>query len=231
VIGLFRNRVEARHIYMRLLPTVDQEMLASGFSILTISAFGNEILFSRVPVRSMEDLRQRRPFAWSLDDVWQAEWPKMGVHTVFLDVREGTAAFETGKIDSYFSLPTAAIAYQWSALMRYYTTLPISYMPACLVIANRAFDSLPHAHQQAVRAAAAKLGARFDIVNEGLESQLLNGLFERQGLTAIPPSSTFLSEFLEQARHARDQIDGSIVPRALIDKVNGWLADYRAEHH
>jgi TRAP-type C4-dicarboxylate transport system substrate-binding protein len=230
VIGFFRNRGEARHVYARLLPTVEQEVLASGFSLLTISAFGNEIVFSRVPVRSMDDLRKLKPFAWGLDDVWRAEWPKLGVPAVPLDVMDGRAAYESGRVDSFFALPTAAIAYQWSSLMRYYVPLPIAYMPACLVIANRAFDSLPNAHKVAIRGAAAKLGVRFDAVNEALETQLLSGLFEKQGLTAVPPSITFLSEFFEQAQAARSQLDDALVPHALIDKVNGWLADFRAEH-
>jgi TRAP-type C4-dicarboxylate transport system substrate-binding protein len=178
----------------------------------------------------MDDLRRRRPFAWGLDDVWRDEWPKLGVQAVPLDVLDGTRAYEAGRIDSYFALPTAAIANQWSSSMHYYTPLPIACMPACLVIANRAFDSLPRTHQQAIRSVGAKLGARFDSINEALERQLLGGLFERQGLTALRPSVTFLSEFFEQARRARDQIDGAIIPQALIEKVNVWLADFRAEH-
>jgi TRAP-type C4-dicarboxylate transport system substrate-binding protein len=230
VLGLFQSRDEARHIYARLFPTVEQEMKANGYSILTISAFGDEIIFSRTPVRSMEDLRKLRPWFWGLDEVWRNEWPALGVHALPLSVNDGTPAYESGKIDSYFVLPTAAIAYQWSSLMRYYTAMPLAYMPACLVIANRALDSLPHNDSQAIRAAGAKLGARFDMVNEALEKQLLEGLFEKQGLQAAPPTPTFQSEFFEQARRAREQLDPALVPRALIEKVNGWLADFRAEH-
>jgi TRAP-type C4-dicarboxylate transport system substrate-binding protein len=230
VIGLFQSRDEARHIYARLFPTVEQEMSANGYSILTISAFGDEIIFSRTPVRSMTDLRKLRAWFWELDEVWRNEWPALGVNALPLSVNEGTPAYESGKIDSYFVLPTAAIAYQWSSVMRYYTPMPLAYMPACLVIANRALDSLPHNESQAIRAAGAKLGARFDIVNEDLEKQLLGGLFEKQGLQGTPPSQTFQSEFFAQARRARERLDPKLVPPALIEKVNGWLADFRAEH-
>jgi TRAP-type C4-dicarboxylate transport system substrate-binding protein len=230
VIGFFRNRDEARHVYTRLLPTLEQEALASGFQLLTVSAFGNEILFSRTPVHDMGELRKLKPFAWGLDDVWRSEWPQMGVPAVMLDVLEGTHAYETGRVDSYFALPTAAIAYQWSSLMRFYTPLPIAYMPACLLVANRAFDSLTNDQKQALRGAAAKLGARFDSVNEALEEQLVGGLFERQGLKVVRASETFLSEFFAQAQNARDHLDEKLLPRALIDKVTAWLADYRAEH-
>ena len=230
VVGIFQGRDEARHVFSRLFPIVEQEMRQAGFTAIAISAFGADIIFSRRPIRSFAELRQLRPWVWDLDQVWRVEWPMMGVGIVPLPVQDALAAADRGAIDGYLALPTAALAYQWSAQMKFYTPLPIGYLPGCLVIANRALDPLPMAAQQAIRTAGAKLGARFDEVNASLEAQLLGGLFERQGLKPVPVTAELRSQFFDESRRARDALPGSLVPPLLIDRINSWLADHRAEN-
>jgi TRAP-type C4-dicarboxylate transport system substrate-binding protein len=230
IIGLFRNRGEARFVFSRLFSLVAEELHKAGFTGLGISAFGSDIIFSQTPVRSLDDLRRQRPWIWNLDKVWREEWPLLGVHAVALPVESASSALDHGTIDGFLALPTAALAYQWSTQVKYYTPFVVGYLPACLVMSDRTFDALSTAAQKEVRTAAAKLTVRFDDVNEDLERQLLGGLFQKQGLSSVPISPTFRAELFAEARRARDQLPDSVVPHALLEKVNAWLADFRAEH-
>ena len=59
---------------------------------------------------------------------------------------------------------------------------------------------------------------------------MLQTLFARQGVKKTPLTPAFASEFFEAARTARDALRDKLVPGDLIDRVTGWLADFRAEY-
>ena len=89
------------------------------------------------------------------------------------------------RVDGFLAPPTGALAFQWSTQARYVLEVPTDYILGCLVVSTRAFDRLPFAHQQAVRAAAAKFAVRFDEVAARMDRELLGGLFARQGLKTV----------------------------------------------
>jgi len=230
VAGLFRRRQEVSAVIDRLKPTLQREFRAAGFELLGLTWFGNDVIFTKQPVRTIADLRRLRLWIWNLDQVWNVEMPALGLKTVPLPVEEARHAYEDGRIDGFLALPTAALAYQWSARTRYFTNLPLASMAACNMVSTRVFDALPLESQTALRDAAAKLNFRFRDVNGAQEDALLGGLFEKQGMRPAPPPVELRAEFLAAAREARDKLPESVVPRALIGQVQTWLADYRAEH-
>jgi TRAP-type C4-dicarboxylate transport system substrate-binding protein len=127
------------------------------------------------------------------------------------------------------SVPTGALAFQWSAQARYMTDLHLSYLSACVLVSNRFFDELPYGARQQLRAGVARLQARWEQLAREIDRQLLEGLFEKQGIRSVPVSEAFRAEFLEATRAAREQ-NKQLVPEALIGRVLGLLADFRARH-
>jgi TRAP-type C4-dicarboxylate transport system substrate-binding protein len=230
IAGLLRRRDEAESVVARLVPTLEREFQHSGMTLLGMTWFGSDIIFSRVPVRSMADLRHLRFWIWNLDEVWVAELRGLGLKTVPLPVEEAGRAYDDGRVDGLLALPTAALAFQWSVRTRYFTNLPMASMAACIFVSNRAFDALPTESKSALVAAGGKLNFRFKDINAAQEDALLGGLFERQRTRAVAASPIFQAEFLDSARQAREAIPDGVVPRALIVTVQTWLSDYRAEH-
>jgi len=99
-----------------------------------------------------------------------------------------------------------------------------------MLLTQRGFDRLTLAQQQIVRSAAAKASARIEDMTHTQDSQLIGGLFHRQGLESLPPSQELRTEFFAAGRRARDQLGETLVPLELLQKTLGWLADFRAEH-
>lgn len=230
VPGLFQRRDEARHVLARLRSTAEQEMREHGFAFLGMAPFGSDIFFTRGPVSSFEDLRRHRLWVWDQDEVAHVLLPRMGFKVVGGSVESARKLYEDGKIEGYLALPSAALAYQWSSSVSYFMELPNAYLQACLVIANRAFDALPIEHQRAIRAAGGKASANFDQVTADQDQALVGGLFARHGLKRLEPSAVLRAAFFEAARRSRQGLDEKLVPKALLDRVYGWLADFRAEH-
>jgi TRAP-type C4-dicarboxylate transport system substrate-binding protein len=230
VPGLIRRRDEASYVIDRLRPKIEAEFRARGFALLGLAWFGSDVLFTKAPVRTMDDLRKLRLWIWNLDTVWKSAMPALGLHVVPLPVDDAARAYEDGRVDGLWALPSAALVYQWSARSRYYVELPAAVMAGCNFVSTAVFDALPIASQTAMRQAAAKLNLRIIEANGALEDALLDGLFEKQGLKRQRPSEPLGIVFFDAARDAREKLPADVVPPALITEVMAWLSDYRASH-
>src|SRR5438477_195393 len=66
----------------RLKPVLDEEFRRAGFINLAEGGVGPHVLFTRHPVRSLDELRRTRLWVWDLDDVMRAELPELGVRII-----------------------------------------------------------------------------------------------------------------------------------------------------
>jgi len=230
VPGLIRRRDEAFYVIDRLRPKIEAEFHHKGFALLGLTWFGSDILFTKTPVRTMDDLRKLRLWIWNLDVVWQSAMRNLGLHVVPMSVDDAARAYEDGQVDGLLALPSAALVYQWSARSRYFMDLPVAAMAGCNFVSTSVFDALPIASQAALRQAGAKLNFRISEANGALEDALIGRLFEKQGVRRLPANEQLRVVFFEAAREARDKLPRDVVPPALIAEVMGWLSDYRAAH-
>jgi TRAP-type C4-dicarboxylate transport system substrate-binding protein len=223
----FRDRDEATHVLQKLKPLADDEMAKEGYVNLAEAGMGFSIVFSRTPVRTMAELKRLRPWLWSLDEVLKTQLNAMGLSPVALPVEGSARAYDEGKVDGFVGLPSAALAFQWSAQARYVTNLRVGYLTGCLLVARRAWDTLAHEDQQQVLSAAAKLQARVEDTARQSDEMLIGGLFAKQGLQAVAPSAALQSEFTAAAKEAQKAV-AKLAPPGMLDKVSQWLAEYRS---
>jgi len=166
-------------------------------------------------------------WVWDIDDVLKTFLPPMGVRLRPLPIAQAGHGYDEKQVDGFVTPASAALGFQWSAQVKYFTDLRLSYVSGCLFIAARAFDALPIAQQQIIRAAGAKVQARLESMGRQMDDDLLGHLFEKQGLKKVPVSQSFRAEFFDAARAAREKLMGTFVSQALVDRVLALLADFR----
>jgi TRAP-type C4-dicarboxylate transport system substrate-binding protein len=230
VLGLFQSREESAYVSGRLRAVFDEEFAKKGFVNLGELGMGPDVLFSRTPVRNMAELRAARLWIWDLDDVYRLEMEAMGLNVVPKPIEEAAHAFDEGKVDGFIAVPTASLAFQWSARARYFNEMHVAFLRGCFIISSRAFDQLTVEQKDALRTAHAKTLARLEDLGSTQDQQLTKSLFEKQGLRRVDPSPAFRTEFFEASRLMREKLGDKLVPAPLLAKVLGMLADYRAEH-
>jgi len=225
--GEFRDRDEAHYVMGRLKPIVDQEFAKAGYVDVATAGMGFSVLFSRTPIRTMADVRKLRPWLWSLDDVLRTQLGAMGINVVPLPVEGSARAYDEGKVDGFVGLPSAALAFQWSAQARYVIDLRVGYLTGCMLLSRRAWDALSHDNQQVIESAAAKLQVRIQETTRRMDESLLSGLFAKQGLQvlAVPPS--LQAEFAAAAREAQKRVE-KLAPPGTVERVSAWIAEFRA---
>jgi TRAP-type transport system periplasmic protein len=227
--GLFQDRDEAKAIVNRLLATMSAEASENGMVNLGTAALGVDVLFGRKPIHSLAELRATRAWRWDIDDVALTMAREMGMPIVPLPPAAGARAYEDGKLDGFWAVPAAAIAFQWSVQAPYVVRMSGSFLYGCVMVKSTSFHQLSAEDQKAVSTAAAELRDRFDELDRQEEEALFNGIFQHQGVQMVPVTEKFRAEFFAAANAARRKA-ASLVPPGLIDRVQGFLADYRAEH-
>lgn len=230
VAGIFQSREELIYALGRLKPLLDAEFQKNGFQNLWEVPLGPGVLFTRQPVRTIQDLRRYRLWTWNLDRTLNMQIEAAGLHEVPLPLTEAGRAYDEHRTDGFVAIPTAGLAFQWSAQTRYVTDLRLGFLTGCLMIASRAIDPLPLEDRSALETAAAKFRARVDVIGRQQDDALLGGLFAKQGLHSVKISSAFRAEFFEIMRQARERLGDRLISHALLQNVLGMLADYRAEH-
>jgi TRAP-type C4-dicarboxylate transport system substrate-binding protein len=228
--GMFQSRDEASYVMERLHDVISDEARKNGFEMLITTGLGPEVIFSRTPARTMDDLKKLRFWRWSADEVGIAIGHEMGMNIVPLDLDQASKAYDAGKIDGFIAIPTAALAYQWSAQAKYITDLRSGYLTGCVAVSQAVIDRIPPDFQTPFRSTLAKYDALFQDFGKRQDDALLGGLFVKQGLKPMPPSEGLRSEFFELARTARERVASKMISRPLLDRALKMLADYRAEH-
>jgi TRAP-type C4-dicarboxylate transport system substrate-binding protein len=220
--GLFPDAHQAGRVLSRLFPTVSQEVEANGYVLIAQVMLGSIMTFSRTPIQNVGELTKTPLYLWDADEILLQLLPKMGLHVVPTPVARGLELYDQKQVDGFVTSPTAALAFQWSARSGSFNDLPVAFLPGCLLISRRAFDQIPFADQQAVRAAGATLSRRIEDVMLTQEEDLVGGLLERQGLKRVRATPAYRDQVFERGRTAWK--DTGLVSQQLLDTIKGWLS-------
>jgi TRAP-type C4-dicarboxylate transport system substrate-binding protein len=220
VAGMIRSPGDAADVLRTLRPETERELAKTPFRALFISlGFGHRVLFSRTPVRSLADLRAGRYWVWEYDDVLSRQLSAIGIHVVPMTLNEAAAAYEDHRIDGFIVIPQAALAFQYSSIVRYYTDLETAYLPGCLVLRTTSVDQMVYHDQTALLEAAAKLKVHFEEAGARQDDQLLGSLFMKQGLQAVPMSAAFRDEWFRATRQAYGKLRDELVPSVAAQQA------------
>lgn len=230
VLGLFQSRGEVGYVLGRLKPSIDDEFRRAGYYNFGLVGIGPELVFLRQPVRTLAELKATRLWTWGIDTTLKPALTAMGFTIVPGRPDEAARLYDHGKIDGFVAAPAAALAFQWSAQTRYLLPLRLSALNACVILANRALDPLPVETRNILRDAAAHVIAHLEEAGREQDDALLGHLFAKQGLVILPVPAALRAQFFDESRALRDKMGESLLPRALLDRVLSFLADYRAEH-
>lgn len=228
--GVFQDRDEAAYVMNRLQPALAAEAHQAGFILASNFGIGPDVLFTRRPVKSMAELRKLRLWHWDLDEVGIATSRAMGLEVVPLPIAEAARAYDEGRIDGFFAIPSAALAFQWSARATYVIDLRRSYIWGCLIWSEAQGLALAPELQRALGLAAGAVQPRIEAAGRETDDALLGGLFAKQGLQVLAVDEGFREEFFASARAARERVGARYVRPQLLDQVLRMLADFRAEH-
>jgi TRAP-type C4-dicarboxylate transport system substrate-binding protein len=186
--------------------------------------------FSREPIATLDDLRKRRIWFWQGDPLGKAFFDAGGLSPVPLSIIDVYTSLSTGMIDTVYAPPLGAIALQWFTRTQYITNVPMANGIGSLVVSRRFFQNLPQDLQKLLRRTGDETGAKLIEATrrDNLESL---ALMKERGMIMVEADESLISGDIEtiSQQAGKQLMDTGYIPESVLRKVNGWLADYRAQ--
>ena len=198
--GLMQSRDEVNYVTTRLFPRMQKEARAHGMVLLTSGSLGSDVVLSRVPIDSMETLRSLRLWQWDLDRTSIAVARAMGLHSVPLPVAEAGRAYEEGRTDGLHRHPERHL--RLSVVLAAAVHVAAAVRAAARLRAGdggglgspAAGSARDRRRRRPSSSACASARPRWRRTSE-----LLGGLFEKQGMRSVPVSPLLRAQFLDAA--------------------------------
>ena len=220
---LFHNNDEIDLVHRELTPFFSKEFQKRGFELLAWAEIGNVYLFSKKPIKKVEDLRGLKVWAWSGDPIVKETFAAMGVNPILLAITDVTTALNTGMINTVYAPPLGAMALQWYTSVSYMMSLSLAHSTGAILISSKYYNKLP-------QKLAKILTSSFDKGMKELTSILREQnkeafqLIRDSGLTiGALPSGSNLDEFYNVHEQVARKLTDKVYPKEILEKVYNAL--------
>jgi TRAP-type C4-dicarboxylate transport system substrate-binding protein len=227
---LFSGIDEIDYVRNRLMPEIAQGYRDNGYELLGWMEVGYVYFFSRYPISSLDDLKQRRIWLWQGDPLGSAFFEASGLAPVPLSIIDVYTSLSTGLIDTVYTPPLGAIALQWFTKTQYITNVPMANGIGSLVVSRRFYQNLPQDLQKLLKRTGEETGEKLIAATRQDNIVALETLQEK-GMVLVTDTGGLEASAEVAAittRAAQNLMGNGYIPRAVVDKVNFWLQEYRA---
>ena len=215
---LFSSLDDAAEIRKTTDPMLSKIIEENGFVNFGFAQGGFTYLMSKKPIRSLDDLRQRKSWIPEKSDVGLSVFRYVGVSPVSLSLSDVLTGLQTGLIDTVVTSPIGALALQWHTHIQYVTDQPLNYLAAMLIIDKKAFYKLSETDQEIVRDVMEKVYKKIDEQNK-LDNVAARQALINQGVEFIKLSDNEKVEW--------EKIDDLVI-KDMIEKYQYNKVLYRA---
>lgn len=226
---LFDNYAEIDHVRARFMPEFERGFQDNGYRLLGWMEVGFVYFFSKHPITTLDDLKQRRIWLWQGDALGAAMFRAGDLAPVPLSITDVFTSLSTGLIDTVYCTPLAAIALQWFTKTQYIVDLPMTNGIGALVVSNRFYDSLPPDLQTLLAETGRETGERL-IAATRIDNEKSLEVLEQEGLRFVmDPDATDPKELTDMRdRAAAELVASGYIPQSLYERTWDYLKRFRA---
>jgi TRAP-type C4-dicarboxylate transport system substrate-binding protein len=224
---LFRSWEELDYVREKLRPAMEKKFLDKGFVVLAWGDGGWVRFFSKEPAFRPDDYKRMKFFVWGSEPEQQAIMKSLGYTPVPLETADILPSMQTGMITVVPSTPYFALASQIFETAP--NMLEINWAPivGALVITKKAWDELPPAAQETVRAASEKAAVQMRTKARAEVDEAVAAM-KKRGLAVNRPSPEQMRQWDDLAEKLYPRIRGAMVPAGEFDEVMDLVKAYRA---
>jgi TRAP-type C4-dicarboxylate transport system substrate-binding protein len=215
---IFTSYPQLDKVRAALKSEFEQSFREKGFELLGWGDVGWVYLMSKEPVASKADLRKQKVWVWSDDPISKAMMKESGVSPQPLGLPQVYPALNTGRINTVYNAPLAALTLQWHTQVKYYSDFPLSIGIGATVIAKKVFDALKPEHQKILKEVAEKYHVALNNRVRADNDKALISL-RQAGLKPVPVTAEAKKEFVDVAMKVAHQFAPRYYPKALLEKV------------
>jgi len=226
-VPLFFDSYEEFFFVMEgLAPELERRLEAQGYVLLHWGHAGWVHMFSRSPVRSIEDLRQLRIFVTAGSEEMVKWWTSNGFKPVALSPTDIMTGLQTGMIDVLPTTPLAGLSLQWFRQTPFMHELGLAPLTGATIVSKRAWERIDAADRERLLAVAQAVEQRLVEEIPRQDKQAVAEMKER-GLTVT--TSDDLPEWKKAAQDFGASMRGSMVPEEVYDRAVELRLEFRSQ--
>ena len=227
---LFNSQGEVDAVRKAVDPMLQSCFQQGGMRLLGIAGGGFAYLMSTRPLRTRDDLRSAKVWVPANDRIGELTFKNGGITPIPLPLSDVFTSLQTGLVDTVANSPSGAVVLQWHGKLKYMIDLPVTYIPAFILVDERAFAKLAPADQAVMLRA---FGAAMDRIDASNRKDNVGALaaMKQGGLTVVspPPAEATRWRDIGVATTAQLQKEGAFSP-AVMAAIQKQLAATRAGH-
>ena len=224
---LFKNYAEIDHVKARLFDQFAADLEKKGYVLLGFAEAGFVYFYSKKSLEGPEALKSLKMWAWKGDPVAETFLKTFGIRTYPLHLADVNTGLETGMIDSFYSPPLAAVAFQWTTRVEHILDYPMVNSTGALLISKRMFYRLSAENQEILRVLSLKYCDKLVALTRKENKEAMAEL-TKAGIQIDTPTEDQIALFTENAEKTYEKNIPSLYSRELFEQVNGILKELRA---
>jgi TRAP-type C4-dicarboxylate transport system substrate-binding protein len=165
-------------------------------------------------------------WVWKDDPVAKTSLDAFGIKAYPLHIADVNTGLETGMINSFYSPPLVAIAFQWYPKIRYMLDYSMVNSTGALVIKKDIFYSLSEKNQAIMREVTRKFSSELIRLARKENTEALK-ILKKNGIMFEKPSPAQIISLQQNAKTIYQKHMGEIYSADLFQKVQDLLLAYR----
>ena len=227
--GLFKSYEEFEKTWKHFEKEFKEKFRKKGVELLTYFPIGFVYVFSKKPIRKLDDLKGVRLWVWSGDPL-AAEVAKSlqgYAQLINLSISDVLTGLQTGMINAFYNLPYGAMALQWTKYVKYMLDFPITLASGGVVISKRVLKKLSDEDKKILFESAQKY---FKKASELAIAENQNALkrFAKEGIKIIRPQEMKeLESFIKTFAKVHEKFKGKFYSAELYEKITSYVHSLR----
>jgi TRAP-type C4-dicarboxylate transport system substrate-binding protein len=224
---LFNTQAEVDAVRKLVDPMLADCFQKGGMRMLGLAGGGFAYLMSTRALNSREDLRSSKVWVPANDRVGEMTFRNGGITPIPLPLSDVFTALQTGLVDTVGNTHSGAVILQWHGKIKYIVDLPLSYIPAFVLVDEKAWGKLSPADQSVLLRSFNAAMNRIDANNRRENVQALAAL-RKGGTQVLTPSATEATRWREIGVTTTRQLEqqGAFSP-AVMQAIQKQLASQR----
>lgn len=221
-----RSYAELEAVLSALGPELDRRLEAKGFVRLFWAHAGWVYLFSRSPLRTVEDLKRQKLWVWAGDSHQVQQWRRNGFQPVPLAATDIQMGLQTKMIDALPATPSVALTLQWFRQVPHMLALGLAPLPGALVVDRKAWEALLEPDREVLRRAAQNAERQLATQVPEADRKAIEAMRQR-GLSVTEPTAEESRAWEEAAEAFVGQAREALVPEEILKPARAALERQR----
>lgn len=227
---LFQNTDESDYVRKKIMPDIEQGFREKGFELVGWPEVGFLHFFSKQPINSLKELKDRHIWLWQGDPMGEAFASAAGVSPVPLSIMDvyTQLSAQHGSIDTVYNSPFGALAMQWHTKLKYASMVPLTNGIGSLVISQRFFNKLPEDLQLLLRETGQKTAELINIESRRDNKKSIS-LLKQSGIEFMWKWTDSEKQEMLEIRNlaAKELADTGYIPEEHFNQTKKILGQYR----